>query len=175
MKEFDFYKLIKKRRSIRNYDPKKKIDKTVIERILEAGRIAPTSNNNQPAKIRVVIGEEFLQKIRPSYKREWFENAPAILIITGNKKHAWTRPYDGFNSLEIDLAIMMDHMILAAEYEGVSTCWIIAFDKNIIKNALNLDQDETVLCMTPLGYPEDNWIKPQMPFRKSLDELVQYY
>ncbi len=175
MKNFDFYKLIENRRSIRNYDPKKKIDKTVIKRIVEAGRMAPTSNNNQPAKIIVVTGDEFLQKIRPSYKREWFQKAPTILIITGRKKYAWTRPYDGFNSLEIDLSIMMDHMILAAEYEGVSTCWIIAFDKNIIKKALNLDQEETVLCMTPLGYPEEGWIKPKMPFRKSLDELVEYY
>lgn len=175
MEKFDYYELIKSRRSIRNFDSNKKVDNMVLDRILNAGRLAPTSSNKQPATFRVIVNDDILKKVKPCYERIWFQNAPVLLIITGKRKYAWTRSYDGFNSLEIDLAIMMDHMILAAEYEGLSTCWIIAFKEEIVKNALNLDPDEIVVCMTPLGYPKDDYEKPSMPKRKLLDKLVKYY
>ena len=175
MSGFNFYDLIKRRRSIRNYDPEKKIPKEVLGRILEAGRLAPTSSNRQPAKFRVILSEKKLKEIAMSYEREWFGNAPAVIVVTGKRSDAWTRRYDGFNSLELDVAIMMDHMILAAEFEGVSSCWIIAFKEEIVKKALDLDDDESVFCMTPLGYPKDNFVRPKMPERKPLSELVEYY
>ncbi len=175
MKGTDFYKLISKRRSIRNYDPVKMVPEDVLERILNAGRLAPTSSNKQPATFRLIRDPGLLNRVNKCYPRSWFMDAPSILIITGKRQDAWIRQYDGFNSLEIDLAIMMDHMILAASCEGVATCWIIAFDKEVVKKELELSADDVILCMSPLGYPRDGFNKPQMPARKSLEELVRYY
>ena len=45
------------------------------------------------------------------------DDAPHILIIIGDKSRSWVRLADGYNSIETDLTIAMDHIILAAEYE----------------------------------------------------------
>ncbi len=104
------------------------IDERIINRILNAGRIAPSAANRQPWKFVVVQSKDKLEKLHQCYGRDWFHNAPYVLVVKGYKNLAWERPYDGYNALETDLTIAMDHMILAAEFEGVGTCWIAAFD-----------------------------------------------
>ena len=59
-----------------------------------------------------------------AYARDWFQKAPHVLIVLGDKKKSWNRSYDNYNSIETDLTIAMDHMILAAENEGVGSCII---------------------------------------------------
>ncbi len=175
MTQNDFYDLIRNRRSIRAFDIERKVPDDTIVRILEAGRLAPTASNKQPVKFHLLQEKKILKKLHNCYSRSWFHNAPAILVLTGRREDAWVRSYDGYNSLEIDAAIMMDHMMLAAESEGVSTCWIIAFDSDIVKDVLKLNDDEIPLIMTPLGYFPDGYEKREMPERKSLDELVTRY
>ncbi len=170
-----FFNLIKKRRSVRAYDPKKKVPDETIKKILNAGRLAPTASNRQPARFHLVTKEDILKKIHRSYSRNWFANAPTVLVVTGRRDEAWIRPFDGFNSMEVDLAIMMDHMILAAESLEVSTCWIIAFDPEIVTKTLNLPKGEIPLLMTPLGYYPSDYKKREMPERKSLEDLTVYY
>ena len=116
----DFYELIKSRQSIRNYDPKQKIDKQILKNILNAGILAPSACNNQPWAFILVSSNDILEKIRPCYHKPWFKDAPHILIIVGDKSKAWTRSYDQYSSIETDLTIAMDHIILAAENEGIA-------------------------------------------------------
>lgn len=172
-KKINFYELIENRRSIRSYDPDKSVDKNVLDRILKAGISAPTAKNLQPAKFILITNKEKLKEIGECYGREWFKNAPAVLVVTGNKKNAYVRESDGYNSLEIDLTIMMDHIILAAEYEGLATCWVVAFDNIKLKKTLNLKADDFICCITPLGYSPDGYKKRAMPKRKSYDEMVE--
>lgn len=49
----DILKLIRERRSIRQFK-KDKIDRESIEKILEAGRFAPSAENNQPWRFFVI-------------------------------------------------------------------------------------------------------------------------
>jgi nitroreductase len=118
----DYYKLIRNRESVRDYDPKRKIDESVLYRILNAGRLAPSASNRQPWTFLLVSSKEKLEKVRTCYHKSWFQQAPHILIIIGDKSKSWIRSYDGYNSIESDLAIAMDHIILAAENENVGTC-----------------------------------------------------
>ncbi len=170
--KFNYYELIKNRRSVRAYDPDKMIEKDVLNRVLEAGILAPTAMNLQPGRFILITNKEKLMEVGECYGREWFKNAPAVLIVLGNKKDAWVRDRDGFNALHIDLSIMLDHMILAAEYECVSTCWITEFDEKILKDKLDIDEDDFICCLTPLGYPPDGYEKRNMPKRKSFNEMV---
>ena len=55
-------KVIKERFSTRMFKTKT-LEKEKIEKILEAGRLAPTAKNNQPQKIYVVESIEGLEKI----------------------------------------------------------------------------------------------------------------
>ncbi|HKK42771.1 MAG TPA: nitroreductase family protein [Bacteroidales bacterium] len=170
----EYSELIRLRESVRNYDPSKPVPHDTLTRILDAGRVAPSANNLQPWRFLVISSPVMLEKIHKCYKREWFANAPLILVIAGEKDHAWVRRYDGYNSLETDLAIAMTHIILAATDEGVGTCWIAAFDPKILGEVLGLDDNHIVYSITPLGFPEDGYQKPARRERKSLDEIVEY-
>lgn len=163
--------LIAQRESIRNYDPFRPLPEAVIYEILEAGRLAPSAANLQPWTFWLISSAEMLEKIHNTYYRAWFIEAPHILIVTGNKKIAWTRA-DGYNSLETDLTIAMDHMILAAENLGVATCWVGNFNNALLRETLHLSADEEVFAMTPLGYPKAGFVKTEKKIRKSLSEIV---
>jgi len=170
----DFYEVIEERESVRSYDSKKPVLPEVLDRILNAGRIAPSAANRQPWTFVVVSTEEKLATVRPCYQRDWFQNAPQILVIVGDKSKAWVRPKDGINSIETDLAIAMDHIILAAENEGVGTCWILHYDYEILAKAIDLKENEIICCITPLGYPEAGYHKRHNKIRKPMEKVVRY-
>lgn len=170
----DYVQVVKSRVSVRNYDPEKKVPKEVLKRILEAGRLAPSAANRQPWHFLVVTSQEILAQVKQSYSAPWFQDAPAVLAVTGKRSDAWTRKHDGYNSLETDLTIAMDHMILCADTEGVGTCWIAAFDPKILGSALSLGAEEVVFAVTPLGYPREGYEKPKEKSRKALEELVTF-
>jgi len=170
----EFYDLIRSRESIRNYDPDRPVPGQTLEKILDAGRLAPSACNLQPWKFLVVSSPEMLNKVRTCYSRDWFKDAPHILIITGLKDQAWKRSYDGYNSIETDLAIALTHIILAAENEGVATCWIEAYDPALLREAVNLPGNQVVFGITPLGYPKPGFKKTQKKIRKKPDEVNDF-
>ena len=170
----EYYDLIKTRESIRNYDLDKPVSKAVLNRILESGRLAPSASNRQPWTFVMVSSQEKLLEVKECYQKDWFKQAPHILIIVGNKSKSWIRNYDDYNSIETDLAIAMDHMILAAENEGVGTCWIIAYDYNRLAEAIGLEENEIIYCITPLGYPHENFHRQGNKKRKALEEVVKF-
>jgi nitroreductase len=169
-----FQELIHQRESIRNYDPEKPVEKDKLERILEAGRIAPSAANRQPWRFYLVSSPGYLEKTRACYTPSWFGDAPHVLIVAGKRQEAWVRKFDGYNALETDLTIAMDHMILAAEAEGVGTCWIAAFDPEKLKRSGILDPDEVVFAITPLGYPKEGFKKRKAKDRKPTGEVIKY-
>lgn len=169
----DFYDLVRNRESIRNYDPAKPVDSDTLNRILEAGRLAPSAANRQPWRFVVVSSPEALEKVRPCYSRPWFQDAPHILIVVGDIEAAWVRANDGYSTLETDVTIAVDHMILAAEYDGVATCWVAAYDPIVLAEALSLRDNERVFGITPLGYPRAGFVKASNKKRRPLDEIVE--
>ena len=169
----DFYELIENRESIRDYNSNMPVPNDILDRILNAGRLAPSASNKQPWRFILVSTAEKLAEIGDCYHREWFKQAPHILIIVGDKSNSWVRKSDNYNSIEIDLTIAMDHMILAAENESVGACWIIAYDHDILAKAIDLKDNEVVLSITPLGYQNPGFTKKRNKMRKSLDEIVE--
>jgi nitroreductase len=169
----EFYDVLKKRRSVRKFNSNKKISDDILFRILEAGRIAPSAANRQPWKFVVVKDQKIREDICRSYKGEWLKDAPVILVVVGRKDKSWVRLKDGQNSIEVDLTIALDHMILAAAAEGIGSCWIMAFDYDILKTVLKLQEDEFISCMTPLGYPAEDFPADRIPDRKKIEEIIE--
>lgn len=170
----DIHQLIAHRESIRSYDPGRPVDPRTLERILEAGRLAPSAANRQPWEFIVVQSPEALTRVRPCYGRPWFHEAPQILAVTGSRDQAWVRECDRYNALETDLTIAMDHMILAADHEGVATCWIADFDPVRLREALGLREHQEVFAITPLGYPPPGFLRKGAKQRKALADIVRY-
>jgi len=163
----DFQELIRVRRSLRGYKPDP-IGEDVLYRVLGAGRIAPTAANLQPFHLIVVADAEIRARLKDVYARDWFYTAPVILVGCVEPAKAWQRA-DGFNSGEIDIGIVVDHIILAATEEGLATCWVCNFDEAKTKEILGIPPEVRVIAMTPLGFSN---AAPRPFARKRLDDLV---
>lgn len=170
----EYTDLIRSRESVRNYDPNRPVPKEILKRILDAGRLAPSACNIQPWKFLVISSTEMLDKVKASYNRNWFKDAPHILVVVGLRNQAWVRAYDGYNSIETDVAIALTHLILAAENEGIGACWIAAYNPLILRQALNIKEDEQVFGIIPLGYPKSGFKKELNKNRKNLEDIVEF-
>jgi len=169
----DFFDLVASRESIRSYDPQRPLTQEVLVQLLEAGRLAPSAANRQPWQFIVVSSEAKLAEIRTAYTRPWFADAPHVLVIVGNKEQSWKRS-DGYDSIETDLAIATVHIVLAAESLGVGTCWIGNFDYGVVRSVLELNDNEVVFALIPLGYPKAGFEKKDVKVRKAFDEVVKF-
>jgi nitroreductase len=140
-----------------------------LDRILEAARLAPTASNRQPFQLIVVTDPSTRKRFKEVYERDWFCTAPVIIIGCVDPAQAWQR-FDGFNAAQVDLSIVMDHVILAATDEGLGTCWICHFHEDRLKEILGIPSEVRVIAMTPLGFPAT---EPRPFQRKALHELVR--
>jgi nitroreductase len=165
----EFKELVKTRYSVRAYksDP---VEDEKLQQLLEAARLAPTAANRQPFQMIVIHTAGREEELKRIYSRDWFVQAPLVICACGIPADNWVR-MDGKNYNDVDVAIAMDHLILAAADLGLGTCWIAAFDPDAARSALNLPSGVEPIAFTPLGYPADT-LRPKR--RKPLDELVRY-
>jgi nitroreductase len=166
----DFFDVIEKRYSVRAYRPDP-VEDEKLNRILEAARLAPTAVNSQPFQILVIHTAGRQEELRKIYHREWFVQPPLILGLCGIPSAAWVRGYDRRNYMDVDLAIVMDHIVLSATALGLGTCFVAAFNVKAAREILNIPEDIVPLLFTPLGYAAD---QPPERERKQLNELVRY-
>jgi nitroreductase len=165
----DFMKLISKRYSVRAYKSTP-IEDLKLSKVLQAACLAPTAANRQPFQIIVVHTQGKESELLSIYEEKWFVQAPIILCVCGLPTLSWIRK-DSKSYLDIDIAIVMDHMILAATNLGLGTCFIAAFNPQNARKVLSLPIDVEPLLFSPLGYPDSiAGIKK----RKKLEELVRY-
>lgn len=165
----DVIKAINKCHSVRSYKPDPIEDKKLLS-ILNAARLAPTASNRQPFQIIVIHTKDREEELLTIYPKKWFVQAPLILAVCGLAASAWVRK-DGRQYLYVDVAIVMDHMILAAYNLGLGTCFVASFDEAIARKVLGITDEAEPILFTPLGYPADT---PKLKERKELTDLVRY-
>ena len=165
----DFSELINTRYSVRAYTPDA-VEEDKLQRLLEAARLAPTAANRQPFQLIVIHTAGREEELKRIYGKDWFVQAPLVIGICGIPAEAWVRR-DGKSCVDVDVAIVMDHLILAAADLGLGTCWVGAFDPSAAREILALPDDVEPIAFTPLGYPAD---QPRPKKRKTLSELVRY-
>ncbi len=165
----DFQELIKNRYSVRSYQ-NRPVEDEKLNQVLEATRLAPTAANKQPFSFIVIETQDKKEDLKRIYHANWFTEAPLVICACAIPTKGWTRR-DGRCYVEVDVAIAMDHLILAATDLGLGTCWIAAFDARTAREVLKLPEEVEPLLFTPLGYPAD---EPGTKTRKALEELVRY-
>jgi nitroreductase len=169
-----FLELAKKRFSSRKYLDKT-IERSKLELLLEAARVAPSAVNKQPWMFYVYSTPEGLEKIRPCYHRDWFKTAPAVIVAVADHNSGWVRSSDGKDHCDIDLAIAIDHITLQATDLGLSTCWVCNFDVVACKKALQLSETLEPVALIPVGYPsEESDSKRHQSVRKPLNDIVKW-
>ncbi len=165
----DIFEVIQKRHSVRSYKPDP-VEPEKLQQILECARLAPTAANRQAFKVMVINTEGNKEVLQNIYRNTWFVNAPHILCVCSIPEKCWVRS-DKKNYSDVDAAIVMDHMVLAATALGLGTCWVAAFDVEAARAILKLEDIWEPIAFTTLGYPNDSAFKK---VRKPLEETVIY-
>ena len=84
------------------------------------------------------------------------------LLNIPNKDHA-----------DIDIAIAVEHICLAATEQGLGTCWVCNFDPAVCRNVLSLPQNLEPAVLIPIGYPAAT-AEAAPKKRKEADEIISY-
>ncbi len=165
----NFLDLAQKRYSCRAYRPDP-VEDEKLQQILEAMRLAPSATNLQPYRFIVVHTAGREAELNRVYFQPWFVQPPIVICACAIPAAAWRR-VDGKRYTDIDVAIAMDHLTLAATDVGLGTCWVASFDVRAAHEVLGIPPGIEPLAFTPLGYPAD---QPEPKERKPLSELVRY-
>ncbi len=133
------------RRSIRQFTDKP-IPMEDLIKILEAARWAPTAANRQKTRFVLVTDEDLLKKIAAAakiifYKQKHAAQCKAMIVVVIDST-AWLE----------EVGASIQNMLLQAFSLGVGTCWIGAFDKEIVRSLLNIPQSYKLVALIVLGY-----------------------
>lgn len=170
----NFFELAQNRYSERYFDARP-VEQEKIDKILEAGRLAPTACNYQPQRIYVIKSEEALKKVRTLRVSHY--NAPLMLLVCYDAKTAWRNPrdqwYDNYCSGEQDATIVATTMMYEAEELGVHSVWLRGFDSKAVAETFELPEGIIPVMMFSMGYPSDaSKANPWHFLRKPLEETV---
>ena len=165
----NFLSLCQKRASVRDYLPTLPPAEAVA-RITDAVRLAPSACNIQPWRFFYVTQPDVLAQLCATFPRPWLATAPALFVAVKNVEENWVRPADHHAHGDIDLAIAVEHLCLAAAEEGLGTCWVCGFDTQACAEILNLGANWQPVAMTPIGFPGEKHQDAGRK-RKSVEEV----
>ena len=168
----DLLTLAKQRCTTRGFTDKK-IEKGILEKILEAGRVAPSACNRQPQRIIVVEKPENIKKVEKAYRTF---GSPCVLIVCQDKSDPLIRPFDGKCSGDLDIGIICDHMMLAARELNIGSVMVGLFDPAIVRKEFGIPEHIEPTALLLLGYPSDGFLSPDRhkTERKPLWETVMF-
>ncbi|MEI6632877.1 MAG: nitroreductase family protein [Chlamydiota bacterium] len=177
----NFLDLVKERRSVRRYSPKP-VSRQVIDRCLEAARLAPSACNSQPWSFIVIDDPEKVADLAPRvfggiYSMNAFVKDAPVLVAVVTERSTYAARLGGFFKGTrynlIDIGISCEHLVLQAAEDGVGTCWLGWFDEKALKRALGLPRGTRVDILISMGYPADD-PKAEGKARKPLDQVRKY-
>jgi nitroreductase len=164
----NFIELCQARYSARNYH-NLPIEQEKLDYILQCARLAPSAVNFQPWKLQLITDKKDMERIKQCYKRTWFESVSTCIVIYKNKEQEWVRKQDQKPHGDIDVAIITEHICLAAAEQGLGTCWVCNFDSAELFNQFEIPEYLEPVVIIPIGYPADESKEKQ---RKPMDELM---
>lgn len=167
----DFLDLCRRRYSCRAYSERVPAADD-MDYIMECARLAPSACNRQPWRLMVIEPDDERRRraVAQAYNRPWITSAPTYIIVCGAPAEAWTRPDDGKNHLDVDLAIIAEHICLAAADRGLGTCWVCNFNPARLTVDLELPCGIVPMAIVPLGYPAADAVPEKK--RNDLEALI---
>lgn len=168
----EFEKLIAERYSVRKFKDER-LSEEDVEKILNAGHLAPTGCNYQPQRVLVLNTDESMEKLRSCTKCHF--GAPSAMLVCYNSDETWKRPYDGALSAPVDAAIVATHMMLEAHNIGAGSCWVMHFNPEAMRKTFDIPENIIPVALLVMGYPapDSEPIELHSKFRP-MDEVVVY-
>lgn len=169
-----FKDLINVRQSVRAYEERVPSKEELVE-VLEAGCLAPSAVNFQPYTFVVVTEKAMMDKLHDCYHREWFNSAPACIVVIGEHEQSWHRAADNKDFCDVDAAIAIDHLTLRAADLGLGTCWVCNFEVSKVVDLFKLGATSEPIALIPIGYPADGvQLESKEKKRKKLEDIVKW-
>ena len=178
------------RRSIRKFKPDP-VPEEIIDKMLEAARLAPSGSNRQPWRFQLIKDQELKKKIfdEGSFGARHILEAPLVIVcgselltyVKGHQLAPAGADYYGaddedmeslkpfISDAQINTAISVEHMVLAATDSGIGTCWVQRIKPGQIAKILGWPRHLVVFTLILVGYPDEE--PPQRP-RLSVEEIV---
>ena len=148
----EFHEVLETRRSIRAWRPDP-VPPGILEKISSAALNAPSACHLQPYRFLAVTRRELIRQLNDITRQKFIGQAPVVIAALGNADGAWHR--NGHSLMEFDLGVVMEHIMLAAVAEGLSGCYIGAFDVEAADRLLNVPAGWTAFMLLPLGYASE--------------------
>mgnify|MGYP003587820616 CR=1 FL=1 len=177
-----FLELVQRRQSVRRYEPGRRIPREVLDRCLEAARLAPSACNSQPWSFVVVdeptavraLAEEACGRM-PYAMNKFAADASALVAVVTEKMKLAARLGAQFRGVQyslVDIGIACEHLVLQAAEDGLGSCWLGWFNERAVKRRLGIPRVNKVEFLITLGYPADGTLRPKN--RKSLADIRRY-
>ncbi len=163
---------IRARRNVREYTDRP-IARQNLERILEAGRRAPSSQNWQPWNFVVVTGREQLIELArawPQGGRHIAQSAATIALVAREPEDQLHRDW-----LMYDFGQATANMMLAAADLGIGSGHSAVRDQGQAQEVLGFPGGYLAVYLIGLGYPADRPLRPiARPDRRPFDDVVHW-
>ncbi|MFH1075734.1 MAG: nitroreductase family protein [Pseudomonadota bacterium] len=165
------YDCIMQRRSIRRFQ-QTKIQLEVLNRLLNAARVAPSAANKQPLEYIIITNRDLREKVFQTLKWAAYiapegtpqeeEKPAAYIIVLVNNYHKGP-------DFARDAGAAIENILLAATEEGLGTCWLRSIDFDRIVKIFDMPDHIEVDSVIALGYPAES------PKIVDLTESVRYF
>ncbi len=175
----EMLELILRRQSDRKYDTNP-VEPEKLDRILEAGRMAPSACNAQPWKFVVATDQAILTQLAEAASAKllgmntFVNQAPAMIVVVREKPNLSSRVGGTIKSKDyslIDIGIATENICLQAIAEGLGTCILGWFDEDRVKSILGIPSSKRVELIITLGYASGDYRQKK---RKPKEETVSY-
>ena len=174
-----FEEVLTSRRSVRSYDPTKKISEAEVRTLLTAAQEAPSWANQEPTKYYVAIGEEkrlaLLEMIGGNKDR--VADAPVLIVSTFElQKSGFFRgqPANDVGDFwgAYDNGLANAYLVLQARAMGFDTLIMGMRESDKIRAEFDIPENECIMAVISLGYRAQ---EPSRPTRRELDDIVKFY
>ncbi len=176
----DYFDLIARRESCRNFDPNRPVEKEKLQRCAEAAWIAPSACNGQPWKYLIVTNPELNEKLRPLMMElgmnKFVKNCPAFAVVLEEAtvlKVSLSQKFKDQDFAPIDVAFSASQFCYAATEQGLSTCIIGWHNEQKIRELFGLPKTTRVRLILAIGYAADETLRKKQ--RKPIDDVIRFY
>jgi nitroreductase len=175
----EFIELAQRRQSDRKYSSHP-VEKEKIERITEAGRLAPSACNAQPWKFIVVDEPSLLAQLAEASSAKllgmnsFVGQAPLQIVIVRESPNFSSKAGSLVKQKDyslMDIGIAAAHICLQAEADGLGSCILGWFDEPAVRKILGIPKSKRVELIITIGY---SLSEKRQKRRKPPEETVAY-
>lgn len=151
----DVREAVQRRRAVRVFDPRP-VEEESVHLLVDAMRLAPSCNNNQPWRLVVCSGDS-LPRVKECLSRGnvWATAAPLIMVLAA-KPSEDCRLNEGRDYYQFGCGMAVGEMLLQATELGLIAHPIAGFDPVMTRVVLGIPSDYVVITFIICGYPGDD-------------------